>query len=97
MFKTVSAVIGAGWVIDGEEGSADKITVGVSAVTNSSQYYISAVHILSAAVVASQTAISGATVADFTDYTSIPVGVYPTKLSDIALTSGEAICYLSPL
>ena len=96
-FKYLFAVTGAGWAVDEAEGNEDLITVGVSAVANASQYYISAINVLAAAEVASQTAIEGATVADLTEFTSIPVGVYPTKLSAISLTSGEAIAYLSTL
>ncbi len=96
-YKDLISVTGAGWVIDGTEGSADKIEVGTAAVSKTSGYFISGLHVVSAAVVAAQTAQSGYLVADLTDITSLPVGFYPTRLTSVELTSGEAIAYLSRL
>lgn len=96
-YKDLISVTGAGWVIDGTEGSADKIEVGTAAVSKTSGYFISGLHVVSEAVVAAQTAQSGYLVADLTDITSLPVGFYPTRLTSVELTSGEAIAYLSRL
>ena len=91
-FKTVTSATGVGWVIDTTE---DTIIIGVSSVTAPTGFYFSAIQVLDAAVVLSQTAKTGFLVADFSLFTSMPVGVYPTKLTKIALTSGEAIGYLT--
>lgn len=96
-YKDLISVTGAGWVIDGTEGSADKIEVGTAAVSKTSGYFISGLHVVSEAVVAAQTAQSGYLVADLTDIASLPVGFYPTRLTSVELTSGEAIAYLSRL
>lgn len=96
-YKKIVSVTGAGWVIDAVDGSEDKIEVGTAAVSKTSGYFISGLHVVSAAVVAAQTAQSGYLVADLTDITSLPVGFYPTRLTSVELTSGEAIAYLSRL
>lgn len=92
-FSSVYSVVGAGWVIG--EGN-DTIVVGTAEVREETQYYICNIQVLSAAVVSSQTARTG-TVADLTKFTSIPVGVYPTNLSAIKLTSGEALVFLQAI
>jgi len=94
IYKDVVSVIGAGWVI---AAGADKIEVGTAAVSGTSGYFISGLSVVAAAVVASQTAQTGFIVADLTDITSLPVGFYPTRLTAVELTSGEAIAYLSRL
>ena len=94
-FATVTSATGAGWAIDEVEGSKDKIIIGVSSIIAPTGYYFSAIQVVAQAVVLSQTALTGYTVADFTDFTALPVGLYPTKLTKIALTSGEAIGYLT--
>jgi hypothetical protein len=95
-FKTVLTVTGAGWFIDGAEGSNDTIKIGVPAVTIESDYYISALQIVADAVCASQTDVSGHTGVQLSDFTSLPAGhVFPCKCTKIALTSGEAIAYLA--
>jgi len=90
-FATVTSATGAGWVIDAVEGTEDTIIIGVADVIAPTGFYFSSMHVVAAAVVASQTNKSGSTTADLTSFTSIPVGVYPIKLTKIALTSGEAI------
>ena len=90
-FATVTSATGAGWVIDGVEGTEDTIIIGVADVIAPTGFYFSLMHIVAAAVVASQTNKSGSVTADLTSFTSIPVGAYPIKLTKIALTSGEAI------
>jgi len=94
-YKTVTSITGAGWVIDASPATADTIVVGVRDVVAPAGFYFSAIQVLAAAVVASQTAYSTFRVQDFTQFTSLPVGVYPTKLTKIALTSGEAVAYLT--
>jgi len=94
-FATVTSAAGAGWVIDGVEGTEDTIIIGVADVIAPEGFYFSAIHIIAAAVVASQTNKTGSVTTDLTNFTSIPVGKYPTKLTKIALTSGEAILVLS--
>ena len=94
-FATVTSATGAGWVIDAVEGTEDTITIGVADVIAPTGFYFSSLIIASAAVVASQTNKSGSTTTDLTGFTSIPVGVYPCKLTKIALTSGEALLTLA--
>lgn len=94
-FKTVTSATGAGWVIDAVEGTEDTIIIGVADVVAPSGFYISSMIVVSAAVVASQTDKSGSINTDYTSYTSIPVGTYPMKVTQIALTSGEAVLTLS--
>lgn len=96
-YKKIVSVTGAGWVIDAVDGSEDKIEVGTAEVSKTSGYFISGLHVVSAAVAAAQTAQSGYLVADLTEITSLPVGFYPTRLTSVELTSGEAIAYLSRL
>jgi hypothetical protein len=97
-FKTVTSVVGAGWVIDGAEGTNDTIKVGVSAANIPDTHYISALHVLADSVVASQTNVAGYTGAEFSDFTKLLAGsIYPCKCTKIALTSGEAIAYLSKM
>jgi len=79
--------------LSGLEGT--KSITGTSAVTSGTGYYFSALQVVAAAVVAAQTDVSGYTVVDLTDFTSLPAGVYPCKCTSITLTSGEAIGYLA--
>jgi len=94
-FKTVTSATGVDWVIDGVEGTKDTITIGVASIVPPTGYYISAIQVTATAVVATQTAKTGFQVADFTVFTNLPVGIYPTKLTAIKLTSGQAIAYLT--
>jgi hypothetical protein len=94
-FASVTSATGAGWAIDEAEGSKDQIKIGVSSVIAPTGYYFSNIQVVAEAVVASQTAKSGFVVAELSDFTKLPVGIYPTKLTKIALTSGEAIGYLT--
>jgi hypothetical protein len=94
-FKTVTSATGAGWIIDAVEGTKDTVKIGVADIIAPTGYYISAIQVVAAAVVARQTAVSGYLVTELSDFTSVPVGIYPTKLTKIALTSGEAIAYLT--
>lgn len=91
-FESITSITGAGWVT---AGGADQIIVGVADVIAPEGFYFSAIQIVAAAVVASQTDKSGSITADLTGFTSIPVGVYPCKLTKVALTSGEAVLILS--
>jgi hypothetical protein len=91
-FSHVYSVVGAGWVID--EGN-DTIMVGVAEVNTESNYFISGLAVMVDTVVASQTEQSGFIVADLTKLTKLVAGVYPTRLTAIKLTSGEAIAILS--
>lgn len=87
-FASVTSITGAGWVT---AGGADQIIIGVADAVAPTGFYFSAMHIVTATVVASQTNKTGSITADLTSFTSIPVGVYPIKLTKISLTSGEAI------
>lgn len=90
-FNSVTSVTGAGWVI---AVGNDTIKIGVASAVAGDGYYFSAIQVLSQAVVTSQTNLTGATAvptAQLSDFTALPVGTYPTKVTKIALTSGEAI------
>lgn len=91
-FASVTSATGAGWVIN---ETADTVTIGVADVIVPTGYYFGSIQVISQAVVASQTALSGSIVAELTDFTALPAGTYPTKLTKIALTSGQAIGILS--
>jgi hypothetical protein len=91
-YASVTSITGAGWVVN---TTADTITVGVSSAVSGNGYYFSAIQVITAAVVASETVKSGAITADLTTFASLPVGIYPTKLTQIALTSGTAIGIMS--
>lgn len=93
-FASVTSATGAGWVIDAGLGN-DTLTIGVADVLSPTGYYFSAIQVVAAAVVARQTSVSGSTIAQLSDFTTIPVGTYPTKVTKIALTSGEAIGILA--
>lgn len=93
-FASVTSATGAGWVIDGGAGN-DTIIIGVADIIAPSGYYFSAIQVVAAAVVTRQTNVSGAIVAQLSDFTALPVGTYPTKVTQIALTSGEAIGILA--
>lgn len=94
-FKTILSVVGAGWVIDDEEGTNDTIVVGTAEVSKESDLYISNLLVLADAVVASQEDLDDAIQADLSQFTELPAGSYPVKLESITLTSGEAIAYLA--
>jgi hypothetical protein len=91
-FASVTSATGAGWVI---AVGNDTIKIGVADVIASDGYYFSVIQILSQAVVARQTNKTDAITAQLSDFTAIPIGTYPTKVTKIALTSGEAIGILS--
>lgn len=93
-FASVTSATGAGWVIAVTE---DTVIIGVADVIAPTDYYFAAIQVISAAVVSSQTNLTGATVAQLSDFTSIPVGTYPTKVTKIALTSGQAIGILGKI
>ena len=92
-FASVTSITGTGWVIGG--ATADNIVVGTAGQTAGTGSYFCDVQITSATVVASQTNKTGAITANLALITSIPVGVYPTKVTYIALTSGQGIGYLA--
>ena len=92
-FASITSATGAGWVIGG--ATEDTITIGVGSVIAGDGYYFAAIQVLASAVVASQTNRTGSIVAQLSDFTAVPAGLYPTKLTQIALTSGEAIGFLS--
>ena len=93
-FSHIYSVVGAGWVID--EGN-DTVVVGVAEVNTESRYFISALNVMVDTVVSSQTEQDGFIVADLTALTKLVAGVYPTRLTAIKLTSGEAIAILSQI
>lgn len=92
-FKTITSATGADWVIGGS--GADTIIIGVASTIAGPGYYFSSIQVLATAVVASQTNKTGAISAELSDFTGLPVGVYPTNITAIALTSGEAIGILA--
>lgn len=94
-FATITSITGAGWVIDAVEGTEDTIIIGVADVIAPDGFYFSVIHVIAATVVASQTDKADSITADLTSFTSIPVGIYPIKITKMALTSGEAILMLS--
>lgn len=96
-FTSVTSATGAGWVIDAVEGTADTVIIGVADVVAPTGYYFAYIQVVSAAVVSSQTDLTGSIVAQLSDYTSLPVGTYPTKVTKIALTSGQAIGVLAKI
>lgn len=94
VFKTVTSATGVGWVIN---STNDTIVIGVAGVTAPDGYYFSYLQIVAAAVAASQTAQAGFLCADLTTFASLPAGVYPTRLTSIALTSGTGILGLNKI
>jgi len=94
-FASVTSATGAGWVIGGI--TEDTIIIGVADTIAGDGFYFSAIQVLAQAVVASQTNKIGSTVAQLSDFTALPVGIYPTKVTKIALTSGEAIGILASI
>lgn len=93
-FASIASATGADWAIDEAEGTNDTIKIGVASAYAGDGYYFSAIQVVAQAVVASQTNLTGNTavpVAQLSDFTALPVGTYPTKVTKIALTSGEAI------
>lgn len=79
--------------LSGLEGT--KSITGTSAVTSGAGYYFCALQVVAETVVSAQTDVTGYTGADLSDFTALPVGVYPCKCTSITLTSGEAIGYLA--
>jgi hypothetical protein len=92
-FASITSITGVGWVIGG--ATADNIVVGTAGQVAGTGYYFCNVQLTSATVVATQTAKTGAITANLALITSAPVGIYPTKLNYIALTSGQGIGYLA--
>lgn len=91
-FKTVSSATGAGWVIN---TGNDTIVIGVAGNTAPTGMYFSALQVVTATVVASQTNKTNSLTASLANFASLPVGIYPCKVTDIALTSGTAFGILS--
>lgn len=94
MFKTVTSATGAGWVIN---TGNDTIIIGTAGVIAPTGYYFSSLIVAAAAVVASQTCVSGYIAAPLSTITSLAVNTYPIKCTAIALTSGQAILTLARL
>ena len=92
MFTTVTSATGAGWVIN---VGNDTLVIGTAGVVAPTGYYFSSLIILAAAVVASQTNVTGYIAAPLNTITSIPVGTYPVRATEIALTSGQAIAVMA--
>jgi len=92
-YDTITSITGAGWVIDAGNGN-DTIKIGVADIVAGSGYYFTKLQIVTEAVVARQTNVSGFSVAELSDFTALPVGVYPVKCRQIALTSGTGILSL---
>ena len=88
-FASVTSATGAGWIIGG--ATEDTVTIGVADIIAGTGFYFSAIQVLAEVVVASQTNLGSFIVAQLSDFTKLPVGIYPTKVTKIALTSGEAI------
>lgn len=93
-FASVTSATGAGWVIG--EGN-DTVEIGVGGIIAGTGYYFSAVHFISESVVAAQTNLTGFTLADLTKFTIPADRIIKTKLTQIRLTSGLAIGYLSTI
>jgi len=94
-FASVTSATGAGWVIDGVEGTEDTVIIGVDSIIAPTGYYFCTVHFITESVVAAQTALTGFTVVDLTKFTAIPADrLISTKLTKISLTSGSAIGFL---
>jgi hypothetical protein len=91
-FASITSATGAGWVI--AEGN-DTIKIGVASAISGDGFYFSSIQVVAQAVVASQTNKTDAITAQLSDFTALPVGTYPTKVTKIALTSGEAIGIMS--
>jgi len=92
MFKSVTSATGSGWTIG--EGN-DTIKIGVADVVAPTGYYFCAIQVLADAVAARQTDKDVLTAA-LSDYTKLPVVMtIPTRITKIALTSGEAIGFLA--
>lgn len=92
-FASVTSATGVGWVIGGT--TEDTIVIGVADIIAPSGYYFSTIQVVSQAVVSRQTNKTGSLVSELSDFTALPVGIYPTRITKIALTSGEAIGILT--
>lgn len=90
-FASVTSATGAGWVIDAVEGTEDTVIIGVADIIAPSGFYFTTIQVVTEAVVSSQTNVTDAITAQLSDFTALPVGTYPTKVTQIALTSGTAI------
>lgn len=77
--------------------------VGMVAVINTTEavapvgFYFCAMQVITDTVVTSQTAVTGFNVPALSTLTTIPAGLYPTKLTKIKLTSGKVLMYLAQL
>lgn len=94
VYAAVTSLTGAGWVVN---TTADTIIVGTAGIVAPTGYYFTALQVVSTAVVASQTNISGYTIGALSTLSSLPVGLYPTRCSAIALTSGTGLAYLAKI
>jgi hypothetical protein len=96
-YASVTSITGAGWVIDAGSGN-DTIKVGVVTSAPEVNKYFSAIQAVTDTVVASQTNVSGFPAVAFSGLTKIPAGhVLPCKCLAIALTSGEAVAYVTSI
>jgi hypothetical protein len=91
-FKTVTSATGAGWVINTDN---DTLVIGTAGIVAPTGYYFSTLIVAAAAVVASQTCVSGYMSAPLNTITSLAVNTYPVKCTAIALTSGQAIVIMA--
>ena len=94
MFKSVTSATGAGWVIN---GTNDTLVIGVAGIVAPTGFYFSSLIVTAAAVVASQTNVSGFVAAPLNTLASLAVTTYPIKSTAIALTSGQGIVTLASL
>jgi hypothetical protein len=94
MFASVTSATDAGWVIN---GTNDTLVIGVAGIVAPTGYYFSSLIITAAAVVASQTCVTGFVAAPLNTLTSLAVTTYPIKCTAIALTSGQGIVTLARL
>lgn len=93
IFKTVTTVVGAGWVIN---TANDTAIVGVDYSQAPDNHYWCKLVTLAQAVVNSQSVIDGSITPDLTALTNLPaLSVVHGKWISIDLTSGEVLGYLA--
>jgi hypothetical protein len=92
IFKTVTSVVGAGWVIS--DGN-DTITVGVDYSKAPTGYYFCKLYTVAQAAVTSQTDESGALNVQLASLTNLPaLSTIHGKFSAVVVASGEVAAYL---
>lgn len=95
LFKSVTSVVGAGWVIDAVEVSNDTITVGVDYSQAPTGYYFCKLYTVAQAAITSQTDVSGALNVQLSELTNLPaLSTIHGKFSAVVVASGEVAAYL---